>query len=80
MARKRRKREKTVPPSVRLALLEAIVEELRQRGRAGMKDRDAVLVRVVARTGLSRVEIQEAASELLPLLRALAMELRREGP
>jgi len=44
-----------------------------------MKDHGAVLVRVVARTGLSRLEIQEAASELLPLIRGLAEELRRRG-
>jgi hypothetical protein len=77
MARKRKKRG--AAPSVRLALLQAIVEDLREHGRAGMKDYDAALVRVVARTGLSRVEIQEAASELLPLIRGLAEELRRRG-
>jgi hypothetical protein len=77
VARNRKKRG--VAASVRLALLQAIVEELREHGRGGMKDHDAVLVRVVARTGLSRFEIQEAASELLPLLRALSEEMRRKG-
>jgi hypothetical protein len=78
-ARMRPKRASSVQPRVRLLVLGAIVEELREHGRAGMKDHDAVLVRVVARTGLSRVEIQEAAGELVPLLRELAEQLRREG-
>jgi len=77
VARKRKKRG--ADPAVRLAVLQAIVEELREHGRERMKDRDALLVRVVARTGLSRLEIQEAAAELLPLIRGLAEELRRKG-
>jgi hypothetical protein len=57
---------------MRLALLRAVVEDLREHGRASGRDPDAFLVRLVLRTGLTREDIQRAATELQPLLRELA--------
>ena len=57
----------------RLALLRAVVEDLREHGRAGGRDPDAFLVRLVLRSGLTREDIQRAATELLPLVRELAL-------
>jgi hypothetical protein len=74
-----KRRRESVSKAVRFNVLKALVDELREHGREGMRDADAVFVRVVARTGLSRAEVQAAASELLPLLRELIENLRREG-
>jgi hypothetical protein len=65
--------------AARYAVLEAIVNELRQSGGRVIRDRDAALVRLIVRTGLDRREIEDVAAELLPLMRCLATELRAMG-
>lgn len=78
MAAKRRERTSGSSSSERIKVVEAIVAELKAHGREGLKDRDALLVRVVARTGLTRVQIERAAMEVIPLLRSIADRLRED--
>jgi len=61
----------------RYLVLEAVVHELRQSFGRVAQDRDGALVRMIMRTGLSRSEIEESATELLALVRALGRELRQ---
>lgn len=77
MAGKRRKRLGSTSAE-RIKLIEAIVAELKAHGREGMKDRNAVLVRVVARTGLSRMQIERAAIDVVPLIREIVERLREQ--
>jgi len=77
MAAKRRKRTGSTSLE-RIKVVEGIVAELKEHGRAGVKDHDALLVRLVVRTGLSRVQIEEAAIDVVPLLREVAARLRRD--
>ncbi len=57
MARKRGGPGGRSPESIRAAFVQAIVAELNEHGAAGLnRDRDAALVRVIARTGLTRDE------------------------
>jgi hypothetical protein len=76
VAAKRRKARTGSTPSERMKLVEAIVAELKQHGREGLKDRDALLVRIVARTGLSRQQIESAAIDVVPLILGIAERLR----
>lgn len=62
----------------RIKLVEAIVAELEAHGREGLKDRDALLVRIVARTGLSRAQVERAAIDVVPLIRSVAERLREQ--
>jgi hypothetical protein len=79
MAAKRRKAGSGGSTSKeRITLVEAIVAELMEHGREGLKDRDALLVRIVARTGLSRASIERAAIDVVPLIRSLAERLREQ--
>jgi len=75
---KRRKRAGSTSAE-RIKLVEAIVAELKERGREIAKDPDALLVRIVLKTGLSRDEIVRAAGDVVPLFREIATRLRQEG-
>lgn len=77
MAAKRRKRRTGSTSSERIKVVEAIVAELKEHGRAGVKDHDALLVRLVLRTGLSRAQIEGAAIDVVPLFREIVARLRR---
>jgi hypothetical protein len=78
MTAKRRKKRTGSTSSSRIKVVEAIVAELKEHGRAGVKDHDALLVRLVLRTGLTRAQIERAAIEIVPLLREIAARLRGE--
>lgn len=72
---KRRKRAGSTSGE-RIKLVEAIVSELKEHGRGIAKDPEALLVRIVLKTGLSREEIVRAAGDVVPLLREIAARLR----
>jgi hypothetical protein len=76
MAAKRRRSGSGSTSSERIKLVEAIVAELKEHGRKGLKDRDALLVRIVARTGLGRAQIERAAVDVVPLIREVVERLR----
>ena len=75
---KRRKRAGSTSAE-RIKLVEAIVAELKERGRGIAKDPDALLVRIVLKTGLSREDIVRAAADVVPLFREIADRLGQEG-
>jgi hypothetical protein len=77
---KRRKRAGS-KSAERIKLVEAIVAELKEHGRGIAKDPDALMVRIVLKTGLSREEIVRAAGDVVPLFREITARLRElEGP
>ena len=71
------KRKKPSRSEERVLLMRAIVDEVRIHGRALARDPDALLVRIIAKTGLSRARVQEFAPECLALCR-IALEILRE--
>ncbi len=78
MAAKRRKKPEGSTSSERIKVVEAIVAELKEHGRVGVKDHDALLVRLILRTGLNRQQVERAAIDVVPLLRGIAARLRGE--
>ena len=79
MAARRRRKPTGSTQDQRVKLVEVIVAELKEHGREGMKDRDTLLVRVIARKQLSRAQIERAAIDVVPLLKAIAARLRGDA-
>ncbi len=79
MAARRRRKPTGSTQDQRVKLVEVIVAELKEHGREGMKDRDTLLVRVIARTQLSRAQIERAAIDVVPLLKDIAARLRGDA-
>jgi len=57
-------------------IVEAIVAELKEHGRSGVKDRNARPSAPAVRTGLTRAQIERAATDVVPLLKEIAARLR----
>ncbi len=79
MAAKRRQGRWGSTSSERVKIVEAIVAELKEHGRSGVKDRNALLMRLVVRTGLIRAQIERAATDVVPLLKGDRSTSPRSG-